>query len=250
MNKVAHVLILILLILVNNCFSQVPQINKIEPTSAKIGTQIKVTGKNFGSKTDSSKFYFGSVKSDLISVNDSVAYVNVPITSQCAQIQLSNKGLYTKSQVYFIPQYENNGTRQYNKVLDFNHMSAPAGLVLADFDNDGKLDLAVCNFGSNFISVYKNNSINGKVDNNTYGPQQNYTAGTKPFAIVAADFDNDGKIDLAVTNISSNTISIFKNTTNNGSISFSTKIDFVVGSSPFFLATGDIEKKKKIDIVL
>src|SRR5712691_6010400 len=51
----------------------------------------------------------------------------------------------------------------------------------------------------------------------TFGPINNLNAGTLPVGIAAADFNGDGKIDLAVANSTSNNVSVFLN---NGSGSF------------------------------
>jgi hypothetical protein len=72
------------------------------------------------------------------------------------------------------------------------------GLAIADFNNDGKLDIAVSNGRLGF-----SNSIGiliGKGDgtfNNVYTIADGYA---NPYAVVAGDFNGDGNQDLAVTN--------------------------------------------------
>src|SRR5262245_39512366 len=70
-------------------------------------------------------------------------------------------------------------------------------LATADFNGDGKPDLAVIYFDStgDFVAVMLNNG-NGSFQ----GPTTIYTlpAGLSAGALLAKDFDGDGKIDLAV----------------------------------------------------
>jgi hypothetical protein len=69
----------------------------------------------------------------------------------------------------------------------------PHALVAADFNRDGKLDVAVSNSDSNNISILSGNS------DGTFQSAVNYDVAIYPGAIVAGDFNGDGYPDLAVT---------------------------------------------------
>jgi hypothetical protein len=73
---------------------------------------------------------------------------------------------------------------------------APGPLVYGDFNNDGLPDLAVVNTGDSTVSVYLNNADNP----GQFLPAQIFDVGPNPAAIVAADFNADGILDLAVAN--------------------------------------------------
>jgi len=78
-------------------------------------------------------------------------------------------------------------------------------LTSGDFNNDGRVDLAVVNFGSATVSVLAGNG------RGQFAPAIHFGAAGAPRAVVAADFNNDGKVDLAVANRDSDTISIMIN---------------------------------------
>jgi hypothetical protein len=74
-----------------------------------------------------------------------------------------------------------------------------ASIVLADFNGDGKLDIAVSNYASNTISVFLNKGDGsfGAPVSTTVNPSGALGLG----AIVAGDFNEDGKMDLIVATI-------------------------------------------------
>jgi hypothetical protein len=83
-------------------------------------------------------------------------------------------------------------------------------VAVADFNGDGNLDLAVTNSGTeqapgNSVSVFF-----GKGDGG-FGSPKEFTVGEMPFSITAADFNGDGKIDLAIANLVDGTASVLLN---------------------------------------
>lgn len=82
--------------------------------------------------------------------------------------------------------------------------NAPDAIVTADFNNDGKLDLAIANYGDGTITLLLGNS-DGTFAQASGSP---YPVGHGPFQIATADFNGDGKLDLATANLSDGTVSI------------------------------------------
>jgi len=83
----------------------------------------------------------------------------------------------------------------------------PFAVVAADFNGDGKADLALAMSMDNNIAVIPGNG-NGSF---TQDQEIDFQVGPEPHFVVAGDFNRDGKIDLAVANSASNTISVLIN---------------------------------------
>ncbi|MBL0356735.1 MAG: VCBS repeat-containing protein [Chitinophagaceae bacterium] len=137
-------------------------------------------------------------------------------------------------------------TISFGNKIDFVAGTAPKEITAGDFDGDGKLDIAVANYASNTISIFRNLSSPGNI---SFAPKIDLATGLGPESLGLADFDGDGKTDIAVANFFSNTFSIFKNT-GLGSISFAAKTDFNTRINPHGLTISDADYNYKPDILL
>ena len=102
-----------------------------------------------------------------------------------------------------------NGTFRKGEVL---LGGAPSGVAVADFNGDGKLDLVVANeTGRNelgYISVFLGNG------DGTFQPPARFALnGEGPQQVAVADFNGDGKADVATVNAIIYSVSILLNTT-------------------------------------
>jgi hypothetical protein len=134
----------------------------------------------------------------------------------------------------------------YAKV-DFATGKQPRPVAIGDLDGDGKPDLAVSNIDSRTVSVILNKSTSGTID---FDAKVDFAPGTSPISVAMGDLDGDGKPDLAVANQGSNNVSVIRNKSTSGSISFDAKEDFATGGSPYSVAIGDLDGDGRPDLVV
>ena len=119
--------------------------------------------------------------------------------------------------------------------------SAPFGIIVRDFNGDGKLDLAVANLNASSLSILLGNG------DGTFATNVDYDTGLTPTIVAAGDFNGDGKSDLAVGHAFTDTVSILLG---NGDGTFAAKVDYIVGPSPFSVAVGDFNGDGKSDLAV
>ncbi len=104
------------------------------------------------------------------------------------------------------------GSVSFAPQLTVNSGYAAYDLVVADFDGDGHPDIAVVDQYSNTVSVHRNISTPGTI---AISANVDYTTGNIPYSITTADFDGDGKPDLATANDADNTFTVLRNAGSN-----------------------------------
>ncbi|OJW11201.1 MAG: hypothetical protein BGO49_11080 [Planctomycetales bacterium 71-10] len=123
---------------------------------------------------------------------------------------------------------------------------SPNSSVLADFNGDGKLDLASALGGSD-VGVAPGNG------DGTFQATRYFRADPDPFfpttlAAVVGDFNNDGRPDLAISTFSTDAVSVLLNTSEGGGLSFAEPITHGAGAEPVFLAVGDFNRDGRLDV--
>jgi hypothetical protein len=132
------------------------------------------------------------------------------------------------------------GTFQAQSTLSVGY--DPDAIVAADFNGDGKADLAVGNFNDSTVSVLIGNG------DGTFKPKVSYTVDHgQPYGIVAADLNHDGKLDLAVSTTGATTVSILLG---NGDGTFQSHKDYWAGNGAGILAAADLNGDSNIDLVV
>ncbi len=117
----------------------------------------------------------------------------------------------------------------------------PYSATVADFNGDGKADLAVGNYDTANVSVLLGNGNGG------FGAATTFTVGANPFTIVSADFNSDGKADLVTSGYQDGKISLLLG---NGSGSFSAARSIPVGAKLIDVAVGDFNRDGKPDLAV
>lgn len=118
-------------------------------------------------------------------------------------------------------------------------------LIVADLDNDGLEDVIGAAASGTFLFVHRNLSTPGNV---SFAPMINIPLPGLGGPMAVADFDSDGKLDIAVGSPSTN-LFILRNTTS-GAISFAPAVTYALGSNPLDVLAVDIDNNNIADVTV
>ncbi|MBW4698767.1 MAG: VCBS repeat-containing protein [Aphanocapsa lilacina HA4352-LM1] len=118
----------------------------------------------------------------------------------------------------------------------------PADAAAGDLDGDGDLDIVSANRYSDTLSVLSNNG------NGTFGAPRNLVlpARSGPSALVVADLDGDGDLDLVTANVFAAGVSVFLN---NGNGTFSAAQNYPAAAGTSDVVAGDLDGDGDLDLM-
>ncbi|MES2703357.1 MAG: FG-GAP-like repeat-containing protein [Bacteroidota bacterium] len=243
----------------NNPLIAVPAISSVSPAVANTGSTVTITGTNFNTTPANNIVFFGATKATVTAAGSSSLTATVPTGATYKEVSVINtaSALTGYSQYPFLPTFNNSaytaGAVNFSDKVDFSTGTTARGVALGDIDGDGKTDIAVANYGSNTVSVYRNTSSSGSVTSASFAAQVTFVTGVEPAGIAIGDIDGDGKPDMVVTNSGSSTVFVYRNTSSSGSItssSFASPATFATGLSSYSVAIGDIDGDGKPDMAV
>lgn len=121
--------------------------------------------------------------------------------------------------------------------------SEPYSAAIADFDGDGKPDVAIADSRSQTIIVRLGNG------DGSFGPEVAYPdRGTAPLVVITADVNGDGLADLVCANRGSDNVSVLLGR-GNGTFRKALLATTGKGSGPYSVAVGDFNQDGVLDIV-
>jgi hypothetical protein len=126
----------------------------------------------------------------------------------------------------------------------------PLSVAVGDFNHDGKLDLAVTGRASDYLYPYPSdhayvNVLLGNGNGTFTAADTLLLSGTYAISIAIADFNGDGKLDLATASDTA-LATVLRG---NGDGTLGTPIDLVPGSSSNSMAVGDFNGDGKTELV-
>jgi len=117
--------------------------------------------------------------------------------------------------------------------------SAPATVVIGDFDRDGLGDFATTMPGGVSVLLATTDS--------TFAPRVDHVCAGTPWTVAAADVDGDGDLDLIASIESNGTISILKG---DGHGAFGSRQDYDANGGARHVSVADVDRDGDVDLVV
>jgi hypothetical protein len=129
--------------------------------------------------------------------------------------------------------------------------SHPVSVAVGDFNGDGKLDLAVADYGDSYYGYAGGVSVLLGKGDGTFLPAKGYAAGDNPWSVAVGDFNGDGVPDLAVANSAvlggTPSVSILLG---QGDGTFLPAVNYAAGQRSYSVAVGDFNGDGKQDLAV
>lgn len=228
-----------------------PVISAFSPQTGPPGTIVTISGNHFDADTAANNIVlFGSARANVLTATSTTLTVQVPAGANAEPVTVISHQLAAESNKPFYYTFPGGGaftSQSFDPKVDFitgNLGAAVSSVNAADIDGDNRPDLVTANYGANSISVIRNLSTPGHI---ATAPKVDLPTNGSPRYAALHDLDNDGKQDLVVST-STSLVSVFRNTSTPGNLSFAARIDFNGFANPAGLSFGDYNRDGKPDI--
>lgn len=154
---------------------------------------------------------------------NSFARVDFPAPAQADSIELGDvdgDGLLDvvigSVAPYTVAVYRNLGitpfsTNSLDQRVEFNTGHWVHNVTLADFDGDGKPDIALDGELASYLSIYQNLATPGAFSTGSLGPRVDFATGWNAWGLAVGDLDGDGRPDAALANHWDSTFTVYQN---------------------------------------
>ena len=137
-----------------------------------------------------------------------------------------------------------NGNGTFESALNTTVGTRPRYFAAGDFNRDGRQDLALSQtITDNNLRILSGNGSGG------FSTQTTLSMGVEasPRGVISADFNADGYLDLAVSSVAGDNVSIF---VGSGDGNFNSRKVFAAGDAAFWMASADFDRNGLPDLAI
>ena len=243
-----HLCLLTAIFIASSILAQ-PTISSFAPASGPVGTPVTITGTNFSTTPSNKIVFFGAVKAAVTAASTTSLTVTVPYGITYQPITVTVNGLTAFSNTAFIVTFSGgvltSDAFQFATNVDNVTGIDTDDMAIADMNEDGKPDIIVVDNTNGFFAIYRNTTTGLTI---SFAPRVNFLVGSSSDYLAITDVDGDGKKDVLVTNSAATSVSIFRNTTSGGNLSFAPLINIPASSNMIGITVTDFDGDGKPDI--
>jgi hypothetical protein len=230
-----------------------PRISGFMPLTAPMGVPITINGTGFDLITSNNIVYVGGIQARVISATATTLVVEPVAAGDYSPITITTNGLTAYSKFPFVTTFNGTSTvssTSFAPARQFPILTGVRHSAFADFDGDGKPDLAILGDGTtsgHVLRFLRNTSSKGDI---SFDSTIAMSAGITTLKIAVADYDGDGKLDVALTSYL-NDVNVYRNTSSIGKISFAPmQLVRAVGSIGYDIKVADCDGDGRPDILV
>lgn len=158
-----------------------------------------------------------------------------------------NGAAYSEPSISVFRNTSTNNSISFTTKTDFFGGKSPSTVTIADFDGDGKNDLAMSTDAGG--SLLRNISTIGTIN---FSPRIELPIkGSVSLSLATGDLDGDGKLDIAIPEFDDiDSVVVYKNLSSIGNFKFGNPVRYETGPNPYGIATADFTQDGKLDIAV
>lgn len=218
-----------------------PVINSLGATSGVAGSSVVITGSGFDPNPSLNDVYFGPAKAIVTAATSTSLTVVVPAGAVYGPVTVIANGFSDQSHQHFSKPFASaDSIASFTATSTVSAGNTPRGIVTGDFNEDGKIDIAVANFGSSTITVALGNG------DGTFTGGATLSVGSNTSFLTAGYYNQDAHLDIASASAGGNVIQY---ALGNGDGTFASMVSAGAGTAPIGIASGDLNNDGKMDLV-